>query len=87
MASAQAHLWHEGREPRLYIWDRGPPGRIRVLEVTESYLCQYAYGSHLEEPYPKDIRLIGTIESFDTSWGKIDRAVLRRLRLEAGVGN
>jgi hypothetical protein len=77
----------KGREPQLYVWDSRPPGRIQVLEVTESFLCEYQYGSRPEEPYPKGVRLIDTIDSPATSWGRIDRAALRRLQLDAGVQN
>jgi hypothetical protein len=77
----------EGHEPQLYFWDDRPPGRIQVFEVSESFLCQYRFGSRPEEPYPRGVRLVDTIDNPTTAWGRIDSAALRRLQADAGIGN
>jgi hypothetical protein len=75
----------DGYEPLLYWWDVRPPGQMHKFQVTESFLCQFQFGTRPEEPYPEGVRLLDTFDVPRTTF-RLDRDVLRRLQREASIG-
>jgi hypothetical protein len=75
----------EDLEPIVYWWDEREPARLSILEVSEEFLCRFRYGTPLEEPYPEDVRLRGTMEATLRPLREPELAALRHLRVEAAV--
>ena len=66
--------------PLLYQWDERTPDRIQVLEVDETYLCQFRFGVPLAPPYPHGVRLVDTIGVATKPLSDEDFVVLRDMQ-------
>jgi hypothetical protein len=76
----------EDVKPVLYCWDGKSETRLDVMEVEEGYLCRFKYGEPIEEPYPKGVRFLESIDVTVKPLESDDISRLRKLQDELARG-